>query len=717
MNPSSNRPQTLLFLLFIFLGASCAQKHYQDALSPEDEIRHFEVAGEFGVELFASEPVIRSPVDMIWDEEGNNYVIEMGDYPYKPEAGKAKGRILVLQDRNQDGRIDTSIVFAAGLSSATSMLPWKGGLIVTAAPDILYLKDTNGDLHADIRDTLFTGFFANNSEVQITSLRFGVDNWIYANNQGQQGEVRDLRNPAAPALHMGGSDFRFRMDKALFEKESGSGQFGLAVDDWGHRFYTHNTLHIQQAPIREKYLHRHAFLPSDNAEVNISDHDPLMFQKTQPPYWRLERSRRRQKEYDDLKLDRKEFAEGHFTGAAGGTFYGGDAFPAPFYGSIFTGDVSGNLVHRDSLVPGNQEPVYVAKRAAGERDREFLASTDPWFRPVNFTSGPDGCLYMVDMYRQHIETPVSIPDDLKKDMDFTNGDQYGRIFRIVPKKGTKPATANPGLRRKRSAELVALLAHPNQWYRLQAHRLLLERQDRSVMPLLKSMFETYPDPRARIHALYVLEGLEALDMAMVARAMKDAEPGIREQAVILSERYPQLLPQLLEMTGDSSVQVVFQVTLSLGQFADPHIVPALAKLLERHAGSSLFRTAVLSAEAGSSPEFLQVLISQGTLLKDPGPEKTGFLKDLSYVIGARNKQEQILAFAGLLSQPEIKKETGLQVACLEGLSRGLADAGNKNKATREILTKLEKDLPMNNAEIKAAVDKVRQAIGDTLTNR
>ena len=164
-------------------------------------MKHFELDSGFKIELFASEPNVLSPVDLVWDEEGNIYVIEMGDYPSIAEAGKAKGRIRVLKDANHDGTIDEAIVFAENLPSATSMLPWMGGLIVTAAPDILYLKDTTGDFHADTREVLFTGFFAKNSEAQITNLRFGVDNWIYANNNGQDGEIHFTRD-SDPAVFM-----------------------------------------------------------------------------------------------------------------------------------------------------------------------------------------------------------------------------------------------------------------------------------------------------------------------------------------------------------------------------------------------------------------------------------------------------------------------------------------------------------------------------------
>ena len=697
------------------LWFGCREKsHYTEALSPEEEMKHFELDSSFKIELFASEPNVLSPVDMAWDEEGNIYVIEMGDYPDNAEAGKAKGRIRVLKDINHDGTIDSAIVFTDNLPSATSMLPWKGGLIVTAAPDILYLKDTTGDFHADAREVLFTGFFAKNSEAQITCLRFGVDNWIYANNNAQDGEITFAKNPAAPALPVGGSDFRFRLDSGLFENETGWGQFGMTMDDWGHRFYTQNTYHIQQSPIRWKYLHRHNFLPSFNADINISDHDPLMFQKTPPPYWRYERTKRRQKEFDSLKLDNKEYAEKHFTGSSGGTFYLSDAFPEEFYGSVFTGDVSGNLVHRDVLSPGKVNPAFVAKRSEKEKDREFLASTDPWTRPANFTVGPDGYLYMIDMYRQHIEAPSSIPEDLKAEMNYSNGENYGRIYRILPKTVTKERTIGQGLRNKTSAELVTQLADPNQWLRQQAHILLIQGQEKSIIPLLKTMFETHADPRARIHALYVMEGLNELNASMVSEAMKEPEPGLREQAVILSERYPQLLPKLLDLINDSSLQVVLQATLSLGEFSDNRVVQAFAKVIEQHGEEPLFRTAVLSANEGSGPELLKVLSDRGIFLKDTTPQKSAFIKDLSYVIGARNNEKEILKLTELLSHPEIKTKISLQIASLEGLGKGLEKAEIKNKNVHAIFSALEKTVSDQNDEmIRAAIKKIKLATGDT----
>src|SRR4030095_12693716 len=180
-----------------------------------------------------------------------------------------------------------------------------------------------------------------------------------------------------------------------------------------------------------------------------------------------------------------------------------------------------------------------------EKNKEFLTSTDPWFRPDNFTVGPDGALYIMDMYRQHIEAPVSVPDDLRSDMDYNNGKDKGRIYRIVPKNAAPYKKISPDLKNATIEKIVEQLSNPGQWWRLQAQRILLERQDKSAVPALKNLFAHHLDPRVRLHALYALEGLNSLDAIIVGQAMKDVHPGVRESAIILSEKYPECLPQLI----------------------------------------------------------------------------------------------------------------------------------------------------------------------------
>ncbi|PHN02368.1 PVC-type heme-binding CxxCH protein [Flavilitoribacter nigricans] len=635
------------YLWYGMIFFACSPSPYPDPLSPEEALAAFELADGFTIELFAAEPHVQDPVSMIFDERGNIYVVEMPDYPDKPEPGQAKGRIRRLVDTDGDGTIDTSTVFADQLSEATSMLPWKGGLLVTSAPHIYYLRDTNGDHRADQEEILFSGFFENNSEAQITNLRFSVDNWIYAANFGQPGEVIYHRRPEADTLPMRGGDFRFRLDRDQFELATGPTQFGQAINDRGHRFMSQNTIHLRQAVIPWRYLHRHAYLPSGNGVQNISDHDLEMFQLTPPPYWRAERTRRRQKSYDEQQLDRTEYAEDHFTGASGATFYGGDAYPAEFYGNIFSGDVSGNLIHRDVLSLPGDSPVYVARRSETEMDREFLASRDPWFRPANFTVGPDGCLYVIDMHRQHIETPVSIPEDLKADMDFYNGSQHGRIYRIVPKNNPRPVI-RPNLAEKTSTELVELLTHANQWHRLTAQRLLLERQDTSAGAQLKDLFKENADPRSRLHALYTLEGLGLLQETMVQAALTDPDPGLREHGIILSEKYSKFIPQMAKLVTDADPRVALQAALSLGVFSGPEVTSALADVMEQHGEDPWFRTAVLSSSAGSSPELLEQLISRQYFSDPLDAAQTDFLQDLAKIIRKRDHPGELDRLAAQL---------------------------------------------------------------------
>ncbi len=686
-------------LMAIIFFSSCKEKPlYPGPLSPEESMKTFQFAEDFSAEIFAAEPYIIDPVDLEFDEEGNAYTVSMLD-AYKPDSVKGKDKILLLKDMNNDGRIDTSIVFADSLREATSILPWKGGLLVAAAPNILYFKDTDGDGRADQKEILFTGFFTGNEEAQITNLRFGIDNWIYANNNGQAGEISFTRKPDAPKLQMRGADFRFRLDRDQYELTTGPGQFGLAIDDWGHRFFTNNTLHIRQVVAPRRYLERNPYLPSSlkSAIQNISDHDLDMYQKSETPHWRQVRTDRRNKDFQENNLDRVEYARDKFTGASGGTFYGGDVYPEAYYGNIFTADVAGNLVHRDILSESGDEPYLVAKRGEQEKDKEFLASTDSWFRPANFSVGPDGHLYLIDMYRQHIETPLSIPEDLQKDMDFDAGNNMGRIYRIVSKNEKERKTGKPNLKEASSEQLIATLSHKNQWWRTTAQRLLLERQDRSVIPQAKQLFNESSDARTRLAALYVLEGLGALDANIVKAALKDAAHGVRENAAILSERFPACLQELQQLIDDTSLRVAYQAAFSVGQFRDESALGALKRVISRHGQSKWFRAAVLSSELGSSPALLDGLIKEGFNTKAED-WKTKFYQELSEIIGARSQKTQITDLLQRASQSVVTGLEGAQAAIIKGLSAGLQNAQGTDDQTKEKLKTIGETAGKDNAK-------------------
>ena len=201
--------RSLSVFLLCTLSACTSSPDYPDALTPEEALASFELREGFQIEVYAAEPYVKDPVSMVFDERGRAFVVEMPDYPDKPEPGEGKSRVLMLEDANGDGRVDGYTVFIDGLSEATSVMPWKGGLIVTAAPNILYFKDTDDDGRADEKTVLYSGFFENNSEAQITNLRLSVDNWIYASNFGQAGLITSPQNPSAPPLDVSGGDFGF----------------------------------------------------------------------------------------------------------------------------------------------------------------------------------------------------------------------------------------------------------------------------------------------------------------------------------------------------------------------------------------------------------------------------------------------------------------------------------------------------------------------------
>ena len=235
-----------------------------------------------------------------------------------------------------------------------------------------------------------------------------------------------------------------------------------------------------------------------------------------------------------------EYPVGYFTSATGITIYRGSVYPAEFRGNAFVGDVGGNIVHRKSLAP--RGVTFAANRA--DPQEEFIRSSDNWFRPVNFVNAPDGTLYVLDMYRQTVEHPYSIPDEIKQFLDLQNGSDRGRIYRIVTPGAERARTVKLG--EMTTPQLVNELESGNVWNRETAQRLIWQRGDKSVAPLLVRLLKTSRQPLARLHALYALSGLDALEVAQIEFAVRDAHPRVREHAVRLCEPFLAESPRLVE---------------------------------------------------------------------------------------------------------------------------------------------------------------------------
>ncbi len=686
----------LVLIAAVVLLTDCSQKKPESpALSPEAALQSFRLSDDFRIELFVSEPHVLSPVEMVFDEDGRIYVAEMLDYPEDPPPGKpARSRIKLLEDRDGDGRIDQAILFADQVLEVSGLQPWKGGLIVTSAPDILFMKDTNGDGKADERRVLYTGFPKVNPEARITNPRLAIDNWIYASNTGSDGGITSPDDPQRPPVLVRGADFRFRPDRGLAEAASGPAQFGLTFDDWGNRFITQNTVHLRHVVLPMHYLAKTPFLDVPAMAQDISDHgrpSSPIFPLTQPQAWRVERTRVRQQRYNENQLNRTEQVGGYFSAATGSTVYNGDVFPKEYWGNVFTGDVSANLIHRDVL-----KPEGVSFSASRAKDGvEFLSSTDGWFRPCNFANAPDGNLYVTDIYRLFIETPESIPEELKKNMDFWAGDTMGRIYRILPNKPLRKRDLKPKLGAAATTELVQQLENTNGWHRQTAQRLLLERQDRSAIPLLSKLAHQSPSPQARIHAMWVLEGLSALDATLVNRALKDPDFHVREHAVRLSEPFLEtsgvLRNSVFAMTRDPEPRVQFQLAMTLGATKDRGALAALVDLALQRAGDPWFRTAILSSVAESASGFFDRLRE-----KNSSFENAELLSQLGSLIGGKHDPGEVSRFLKALNT-EKQPDAGLK-----GLARGLKLAGVKDLRVPGAEAALSKFLNSSSEALQAA---------------
>jgi putative membrane-bound dehydrogenase-like protein len=649
------------------------------AVSPRDAPKTFRVKKGFHAELVASEPLIASPVALSFDERGRMYVAEMIDYSERREETPHLGRIRLLEDTRGDGVFDRSSVYADNLPWPTAVFCSNGGVFVGATPDILYLKDTKGSGRADFRETVFTGFAEGMDRVNVQELLnsfvWGLDNRIHGATSGDGGMIRSLRHPGAKPVDLHGRDFVIEPRSMSMTSEAGGGQHGLSFDDYGRRFTCNNSDHIRLFLYDDRYAARNPFfvMPPPLQSIAVDGAAAEVYRISPEEPWRVIRTRWRVAGLVAGPIEGGGRSAGYFTGATGALIYRGDAFPKEYQGNVFLGDAGGNLVHRKILLPDGVG--LKAQRAADEQTVEFAASTDTWFRPVQFANAPDGALYVIDMYRETIEHPWSLPQNIKKFLDLNSGNDRGRIYRIVPDGFKQPKP--PRLDLASTKALVATIENPNGWHRDTASRLLYERQDASAVPGLVELARTSKSPLGRIHALHALDGLGSLTESTLLRALEDENLWVRVHAVELSEKFSQipasagpLFKKLSRMTGDPSDLVRCQLAFTLGEFPQPERIPALAEIARTGAESSWTLAAVLSSLSNGAGEVFALRAADA----DFGASKGGgeFLRQLSGLVGARNDPKEVNQvvkyIAGLAEQ-------GLSFSLARSLDEGLKRAG------------------------------------------
>jgi putative membrane-bound dehydrogenase-like protein len=579
-------------------------------LSPAEAVASFRVPAGFRMELVAAEPLLVDPVDVVYDPDGRAYVVEMRGYPLpeKPDEPRPEpiSRVRLLFDDDGDGRFDRSTVFVDGLDWPTAVCLWRDGVFVADAPDLWFCRDTNCDGVADERRKLLTGFKRDNVQALVNNLKWGLDHRIYGAASGNGGTLTVVKRPDHPAVAVTRRDFRFDPATVTVEAIAGGARFGHCFDDFGNRFLCNIRNPVQHVVLPLAPLARNPQLlaPATLHDVAASGDTLPVYRISPVEAWREFRARRWVQERSNLPRSELVGA-GFFTSSSGVTIYRGGAYPPEFYGNAIVADVAANIVHRQVLEPDG----VTFRGRRGEEGVEFVASTDIWFRPVNFVNAPDGTLHIVDMYRENIEHPWSIPDDIRAKLDLTSGSDRGRIWRLVPDGFTAPPP--PKLSSATTAELVRHLASPHSWHRETAHRLLWERQDQSAVGPSRELFQTASSAATRLHALYSLNGLGALQFADVGQAATDEPPAVREHAVLLAESrfgdQAEAKSLVIEAARDEVARIRFQAAFALGRWTEPDAVAALADIARRDCGDPWIRTAVLSSVGQTAAPLLQIL--------------------------------------------------------------------------------------------------------------
>jgi putative membrane-bound dehydrogenase-like protein len=651
-------------------------------LSVENSLKAFRLSADLKIEIVAAEPQVVSPVSIAFDEGGRLWVVEMSDYPNGPAPGEPpKSRIKLLEDLDADGRFETAHIFADKLLFATGVQPWRGGVIVTLAGEIAYFKDTDGDNRADVRETWYRGFVQENPQLRANHPRFALDNYVYVANGLKGGTIvadREKWGRDIPSVNISGKDFRFDPLTGDCEAVSGNGQFGLTFDDFGNRFVCTNRNPCRHVVLEDRYLKRNPFLAVRDVCQDVS-----------PP---AEKSR-------IFPISRawttSNLHAGQFTAACGLLINRGDGLPLRFDGNSFVCEPTGNLVHRDILEPDG--PTF--KSHYGDGDVEFLASPDEWFRPVDLANGPDGALYVVDMYRAVIEHPEWVPAELKNRPDLYDGSDRGRIYRVVSQDRPIDLTRRGALKLGSLpvADLAGVIEHPNAWHRETAARLLFERQDKSIAVKLDRIARSRSKSAAvRMHALSLLNALHAVSDDLLVSLAADTDEQVIDYAMCMAETRLQSSRALCASINSGRSGISFQIALSLGELdlsqdGNSGGLNKLAALLVEHPENEWYRRAALSS-ATNSGLLLFSAITQDPVYVRAYPKVAKYcrlIEDVHEVIGSSAEEFEILpalgnAIPSLGRDPDDIKR--LYFAIVNGLGRGTSRRG---KSLRDLLDRFD----------------------------
>lgn len=650
-----------------------------EPVSAKESLKLIHVPKGYRAELVASEPQLLDPVAFDWDAEGRLWVVEMADYPLGMDGkGKPGGRVRVLTDADGDGRYEKSQLFAEGLNFPNGILTWRDGVIVTAAPEILFLRDTDGDGKMDSREVLLKGFNEGNQQLRVNGLRWGLDNWVYCANGGHHAAhglgIKVQSTRSGKTHEIGSRDFRFRPDTGELELESGPSQFGRNRDAWGHWFGTQNANPLWHYVIADRYLARNPYVPAPPPIRHVvGPGSPAVYPASV-----------QEKRYHSFEQS------GRFTSACGSTIYGDEwLFGKSDAQHAFSCEPFHNVVQHNVLTDAGVS--FSASRAAGEEKYDFFASEDRWCRPVMARTGPDGAIWIADMYRYMIEHPDWLPKEGKEELlpHYRLGEDRGRIYRVVREGARSDAPAALKLNQLDTAQLVAALDTPNDWRRDKVQQLLLWRNDPKAVPLMEKLFQSSLRPRTRLQAIYMLDGLGALTAPTLIAALADAHPGVRENAIRLAEgrEAETLIAAATKLASDADAKVRLQLALSCGQWKSEKAAVALAEIAARDAEDPLMVAAVMSSAVPHSKSFVPAVLKAE-------PKVAAVFNEplLRQAIGSQDASATALMLGNAFSNPELSSQRlGDFLTALErvGSSLEILAADDKEGAIKPLVQRAE----------------------------
>lgn len=610
--------------------------------SPEHSKRLLVAHRGFEVELMATEPDVRSPVAFAWGYDLRLWVAEMGDYPLGVDGkGKKGGRVVVL-DQPRKGERYTGTVFLENLPFPTGIMPWRKGVLITAAPDILYAEDFDGDGKAEKIEVLFTGFGQGNQQHRVNTLAWGLDNWIYGANGDSGGKIKSMKT--GKVVDISGRDFRFRPDDGAFEAVTGTTQFGRCRDDWGNWFGNNNANPLWHYVLDDAYLKRNKYIAPPTPRVHVPDRPGAS--RVYPLSVTLPR-------FND------PHTANHFTSACSPAFYRDTLFGPEFAGNVFISEPVHNLVHREVLKTDGV--TFTGNRPKDEQSSEFLASRDNWFRPTMIQTGPDGALWVADMYRHVIEHPQWIPADWQKKLDLRAGHDRGRIYRVLSQ-GRK---RDDGIiRRRNNKKLVEELESPNGWRRDTAQMLLIWDKDPEVIPLLKDLVTKSPSPLARLHALCTLDGLDAITPILLRRVFRDEHPGVRRHAVRIAEHHlkdvGEFAREFIGRADDTDPHVRLQMAYVLGAWKDPRAGELLGRMAADNADDKFILAAIFSSVTGPNLEAMMKALLSSRKTLPPG----NVVDTLLRLATSFEQPRAVAALLGAIATPDTDQYAPWQFAAL-----------------------------------------------------